>query len=157
MNCGIRTLSTAVFQIGTRTKALVLAVAMLSTCQPASPRPSSDQPVRVTRVEAAKYEGTVGGSEKAACDGWRLGTLQVEQFFRLSEPYGASPYGAFYQVPCSISGELQAEGRSWDFQIDGGGTAIWTSGDETRYWGCSDQQCANLVLLATDLMDPDAP
>ena len=135
----------------------MLAAMTLTACQPASPRPSSDDAVRVIRVAAAKYEGTVGGSEKVACDGWHLGTLQVEQFFRLSERYEESPYGAFYQVPCSISGELEAVGRSWNFQINGGATAIWTSGSETRYWGCSDQQCANLVLLATDLMDPDAP
>lgn len=113
--------------------------------------------VRVTRVAAAKYEGVVGGSEQAACDGWRLGARQVERFFRLSEHYEESPYSAFYQVPCSISGELQAEGRSWIFQINGGATATWTNGDEVRYWGCSDERCADLVLLATDLMDPDAP
>lgn len=88
---------------------------------------------------------------------WHLAPSQAERFFKISERYEESPYEAFYQVPCSISGELQVERSSWDFQINGGATAIWTSGDETRYWGCSDEQCADLVLLPTDLMDPDAP
>ena len=74
----------------------------------------------------------------------------------LSERYEESPYGRFYQVPCSIPGELEAQGRAWNFQINGGATATWRSGDETRYWGCSDAQCADLVLLETDLMAPDA-
>lgn len=135
----------------------MLVAMTLAACQSASPRPPSDQEVRVTRVAASQYEGVAGGSEKAACDGWHLGTLQIEQFFKLSEQYEESPYDAFYQVPCSISGELQAEGRSWDFQINGGATAIWVSGEDTRYWGCSDEQCANLVILATDRMDPGTP
>lgn len=99
----------------------------------------------------------MGGSEEAACMEWRLVPTQVERFFKLSDRYEESPYSAFYHVPCSISGELQAEGHSWSFQINGGATAIWTSGEETRYWGCSDEQCADLVIFATDLMDPDAP
>ncbi|MGH8074049.1 MAG: hypothetical protein ACREO4_08250 [Lysobacter sp.] len=89
--------------------------------------------------------------------GWHLGQSQAERFFEISERYEESPYNAFYQVPCSISGELEAEGRSWTFQINGGATAAWTSGDEVRYWGCSDNECEALVLLPTDLMDPEGP
>lgn len=135
----------------------MLAATTLAACQPASPHQSSDQAARVIHVAAPQYEGSIGGSEEAACLGWRLGPSQVERFFKLSERYEESPYAAFYQVPCSISGELEADARSWTFQINGGATAVWTSGDETRYWGCSDEQCADLVLIATDLMDPDAP
>ena len=135
----------------------MLTTTALTACQPASHHRSSDGAVRVTRVAPVQYEGSIGGSEKPACMGWDLGPSLAERFFEISERYEEIPYEAFYQVPCSISGELEAEGRSWNFQINGGATAVWTSGDETRYWGCTDQQCADLVLLATDLMDPDAP
>ena len=133
----------------------MLAAATLAACHPASTRPSSDHAVRVIRVGTAQYEGTAGGGEEAACRKWRLSASQVERFFSLSKSFEDSPYSAFYQVPCSIRGELQAQGRVWDFQINGGATAVWTSGEQTRYWGCTDEQCAGLVLIAADGMDPD--
>ena len=136
---------------------MMVAAAILVACQPASPHLSSDHAVRVTRVAAAQYEGAAGDGEEAACLGWRLDPSQVERFFELSERFEENPYEAFYQVPCSVSGELQAEGRSWRFRINGGATATWSSGDEVRYWGCSEKECGALVLLATDLMEPDRP
>lgn len=153
-------MSTTGSLISSRVKApvfttVMLAAATLAACQPVSLRPSSDQAVHVTRVGAAHYEGTISGAEEAACRQWRLSASQVERFFRLSELYEDSPYREFYQIPCSISGELQAQGRVWEFRINGGATSIWASGEEVRYWGCRDEQCRELVLLATDLMDPD--
>ncbi|RNF85097.1 hypothetical protein EER27_04755 [Lysobacter psychrotolerans] len=116
---------------------------------------SSESALRVTKVDPAHYAGTAGGAEAVACRNWRLSTTNVERFFRLSERYEESPYSLFYQGPCSISGELQAEGRTWRFQLDGGATATWTGGGETRHWGCSAKECEPLVLLATDRMDPE--
>lgn len=128
---------------------------MMVACQAGSRRPSSD-PIRVARVDPARYTGAAGGWEEAACRRWRLSAAQVEQFFRLSQQYPENPYSLFYQTPCVISGELQAEGRAWRFEIAGGATATWTHGNDVRHWGCSAKACEALVILATDLMDPDA-
>ena len=76
-------------------------------------------------------------------------------FFELSERYAESPYSAFYQVPCSISGKIEVEGKTWNFVIGGGGAASWSRGNEIRYFGCSAQACGPLVLMPTDLMDPE--
>lgn len=76
-------------------------------------------------------------------------------FFRLSERYDESPYSQFYQLPCSISGELQAEGKTWQFTINGGATATWNHQGVTRYWGCSAKACEALVLMPTDMMNPE--
>lgn len=115
-----------------------------------SPEPA----LRVTKMEPAHYAGTAGGDEAVACGNWRLSTLDVERFFQLSDRYEESPYSLFYQAPCSISGALQAQGRTWRFRLDGGATATWTGGGETRHWGCSARECEPLVLLASDGMDP---
>lgn len=76
----------------------------------------------------------------------------MEHFFALSREYGENPYQEFYQMNCSISGELQSSGVTWSFKIDGGGTAAWRSGHTVRYWGCSAQDCEPLVILLTDGM-----
>lgn len=77
-------------------------------------------------------------------------------FFELSEPYKEIPYGSFYQVPCSISGKLKAEEKVWDFVVEGGATATWNIGKETRHWGCTAKACAPLVLAPYDGMNPDS-
>jgi hypothetical protein len=76
----------------------------------------------------------------------------VERFFRLSREYTQNPYNQFYQMNCTITGQLRANGKKWAFTIDGGGTATWRDWKTTRHWGCSAQACAPLVMLLTDGM-----
>lgn len=77
-----------------------------------------------------------------------------QQFFQLSTPYKESPYSGFYQLPCSIEGVVEAEGKTWDFTINAGATAVWSRGEEVRYFGCSAPACEALVLLMPDGMNP---
>jgi len=130
-----------------------MTVMVMTGCLSASPRPSSDPSVRVVEVHAPIHLG-VDGAEGSACAAWQLDATQVEQFFRLSEEFEESPYAMFYQLPCKITGRLISEGQSWDFSIDGGGTAVWTDHGRTRHWGCSAKACEPLVLLRTDMMSP---
>lgn len=118
----------------------------------ASPVPSSPE---VIEVAVAEYTGEAGDPLETACRDWRLGKDEVAEFFRLSQRYEQSPYSAFYQLPCSISGRLRSEGVAWDFTIDGGATATWSHDGQTRHFGCSAEACAPLVLLPSDGMDPE--
>lgn len=123
--------------------------AQLTNQKPGS-NPSETQ---VIRVGSSVYTGRAGADEEAWCKDWRLTKAQVEQFFRLSKHYDENPYSLFYQVSCSIPGELQAEGRTWKFAIEGGGTATWDNAGTTRYWGCGSKECEPLVILLTDFME----
>ena len=127
---------------------LAVAVMAVALC-------SCKAEMEVAKVGPPRYGGAFGDSLQAACDAWQLSAWQVERFFRLSERYASTPYSDFYQVPCSISGELQTDGRIWTFEINGGGAATLRAGGRTRYWGCRAEECGTLVLLEPDLMDPD--
>lgn len=111
--------------------------------------------VRITGIAPANYNGTARDDLRNACQAWELSAQQVERFFQLSEPYPSNPYSGFYQLPCSVSGELQAEGKMWTYEINGGATATWRAEGETRYWGCSVEECERLVLMPADSMNPD--
>lgn len=127
---------------------LVIAVVLIGY----SPDSRADgAEVRITDIATANYNGAAGDALQDVCQAWHL----VERFFQLSEPYPSNPYSAFYQLPCSVSGKLQAEGKTWTFQINGGATATWRAEDETRYWGCSVEECEPLVLMSTDSMNPN--
>ncbi|MEZ0471143.1 hypothetical protein [Luteimonas salinilitoris] len=110
--------------------------------------------MRVVRVDPSEYQGEAGDPLEDACRGWKLTNGQVERFFRLSDRYDDNPYGEFYQVPCSISGEIEADGKTWQFVIGGGATATWHRDGETMEWGCRVTECGPLVLLPYDGMDP---
>ena len=109
----------------------------------------------IVNVNPSAYAGPSGAAEKLSCERWRLTPRQVERFFRLSKEYPASPYRAFYQLNCSVTGELQSGGRKWSFSIDGGGTATWRNAKTTGYWGCSAPECEPLVILLSDGMRGD--
>lgn len=138
-----------------RVLAFTMAATATTACHPGSRPLSPDTASKVTQVGSARYEGTAGSDEEKACRDWRLTAQEVENFFRLSERYDENPYSQFYQIPCSISGKLNAGEKSWDFVIGGGATATWTDGKETRYWGCAAKACAPLVLMPYDGMNPD--
>ena len=126
------------------------------SCRYASPLPEPNSVFRVIKVDSAKLEVTAPDVEIAhACRSWALNEKQIERFFKLSKEYQEEPYGMFYQVPCSISGELQAGSEVWRFSINGGATATWSRGGEIRHWGCSIKECEPLVMIATDSMDPE--
>lgn len=103
------------------------------------------------RPAVLSAEAAAGGkSLPEACSAWRLSKAQVEQFFAASgELQEAKPHN-FYDLPCTISGTLTAEGRQWDFTINAAATAVWRSGSAVRYWGCRAKACEPLVLLMPD-------
>lgn len=101
------------------------------------------------------HHSMIDGPVRDACRKWSLTPAQVKQFFALSKRYSGNPYSEFYQVPCSISGVIEAEGREWKYEIKGGGTATWIGDGEVRYWGCAAKECEPLVILLTDSMSGD--
>lgn len=113
---------------------------------------ASAHTVGVIKVGAAQYSGGLEDPLHEACRKWTLTPAQVERFFAISKTYSETPYSEFYQLPCAISGELSVEGRTWAFEINGGGTATWTGDGEVRHWGCSAEACETLLLLPTDGM-----
>lgn len=141
------------------TKAIAIAAAsvLLSSCDTSTrvANTTSEAAVRVTQVSPASYQGSSGDVLESACGKWRLSAQQVERFFQLSERSDESSYDAFYQIPCSISGKLDADGKSWNFVIGGGATATWTNENEIRHWGCAEKACGPLVLMPYDGMNPD--
>lgn len=128
---------------------------MLACSSPAGPRADGAQAPAgpaVLEISAPVYDATGAAGDgpalEAQCKAWSLTREQAETFFRLSKPItGEEKHGAYYDLPCSVKGRLQAEGRTWDFAIDGAATSTWTSGAETRSFGCSDPACEPLVLM----------
>lgn len=135
-----------------RSAGVIISLAVLSGC---SSPPETSSVLQVIRVYPAKLETAAHDEGIAhACSSWSLDAKQVESFFKLSKEYQEDPYRMFYQVPCSISGELKAGGEAWKFNINGGATATWSREGEIRHWGCSVEECERLVMIATDSMDP---
>lgn len=135
---------------------LLLATLMLMACSPRQDLradvPVANDSVRVLEVSASVYDPTGasgdGVARKAECARWALDRRQAETFLRLSHPITAEEqHAAFYHLPCSVKGRLQADGETWDFQINAGATATWHRGDEVKTFGCSEAACAPLVLM----------
>lgn len=135
--------------------ALLIPTLLAVACTGRLTDPSAAHSPDILEVAAPEYHGAAGHPLEAACRDWQLSPSQVQAFFRLADTYQDSPYNRFYQVGCSISGHLQAEGRHWHFAINGGGIATWEDGDTVRHFGCRARECAALLLLPTDEMEPD--
>jgi hypothetical protein len=87
---------------------------------------------------------------EASCRSWRLDRAGVARFFAASREYPDGLQDAFYVLPCTISGQLQAQGKTWTYQINAASTATWTSGDVVRTFGCTASACTPLVLMMPD-------
>ena len=129
----------------------LLLMGCLLSCSPAS-RSRHDQNISDIGVSAATYTGRSGNPLEPACAAWSLSPAEVRRVLELSQSYQTSPYSGFYQLPCAISGTIREEGRVWDFELNGGGVVKLTSGQETKYMGCRDNQCEPYILLLTDDM-----
>jgi hypothetical protein len=126
-------------------------------CNP-SPRNDAKPPLEIKKIGASKFKSEESSGKDdalaAECAKWQLTKEQVQQFFQISKIYKESPYSEFYQLPCSIDGVVEADGRAWEFTINAGATAVWRSGEEVRYFGCSAPACEPLVLMMPDGMNP---
>jgi hypothetical protein len=126
-----------------------------AACKPASDAKPS---LVVKEVSSSKFHAPedVRRDEAlvAECAKWRLTKEQVQRFFQISRSSQDSFYSEFNQLPCSIEGVVEAEGKTWEFTINAGATAVWKSGAEVRYFGCSAPACESLVLLMPDGMEP---
>jgi hypothetical protein len=145
---------------------MVLMVA--SACKPkseanpsleAKERGAETKPhLEIKEVRPSRFKASEGGSKDEAlvaeCAKWKLTKEQARRFFQISTSYKENPYNEFYQLPCSIEGVVEAEGKTWEFTINAGATAVWKSGKEVRYFGCSDPACEPLVLMMPDGMEP---
>lgn len=98
----------------------------------------------------ARYDATGqrgdGPALAASCRAWALTPVQAEAFFRHARPITPEAGHGFDTLPCTIAGRLRSEGREWAFEINGGATATWRSGNDQTLLGCSDPACAPLVL-----------
>ncbi len=108
----------------------------------------------VQSVGPAVYKPDAGKAPdtalEASCKAWTLDRAGVARFFAASREYPDGTHDAFYWLPCTINGQLQAEGRTWEYQINAAATATWTSGDVVRTFGCSAAACTPLVLMMPD-------
>jgi hypothetical protein len=149
-------MNTTRFRTRRQVKVLLCTVALAATsaCRTASKASPS---LEIKDIRSSTFQGGEDHQDKAlaeACASWQLTKAQAQQFFQLSTPYKESPYSEFYQLPCSIEGVVEAEGKTWDFNINAGATAVWSRGAEVRYFGCSAPACEPLVLLMPDGMNP---
>lgn len=139
---------------------MVLMVA--SSCKPTSETKERSTEVKshfaIKDVKPSKFKASEGSSKDEAlvaeCAKWKLTKEQVQRFFQISTSYEENPYSEFYQLPCSIEGVVEAEGKTWEFTINAGATAVLKSGKEVRYFGCSAPACEPLVLMMPDGMEP---
>lgn len=86
----------------------------------------------------------------ASCRAWTLNRDQVARFFAASREYRDGLGDAFYSLPCTITGELRAEGRIWTYEINAAATATWIGGGTVRRFGCAAAACEPLVLMMPD-------
>jgi hypothetical protein len=138
---------------------VTMMILVLGSCHRDSLPREASSALRVTKVAAVNLHASASDEKDQsvvqACRGWSLTAAQVERFFSLSKEYKQDPYSLFYQVPCSISGELTIDGKTWEFVINGGATAIWNRKGVTRHWGCGAAKCEPLVLMPTDFMNSE--
>jgi hypothetical protein len=137
--------------------AFTLAPMATTACNPSARSPSDDAhpPLEVKQVGSSNFQGDAKDATLASeCAKWQLTKEQARHFFQKSKTYPDSPYSEFYQLPCSIDGIIAAEGKTWEFTINAGSTAIWRSGKEVRHFGCVDSACEPLVLMMPDGMNP---
>ncbi len=128
---------------------------MLSCSHPQAPRAdlaSIDGGIAVLELSAPVYDPAGargdGPALEAQCKAWSLTREQAQAFFRLATSItGEQRHAHYSSLPCTIRGRLQAEGRIWAFSINAAATADWTSGEDTRSFGCADPACEPLVLL----------
>lgn len=154
-----------------RLRTLIAAAAsmLLASCASADPRgdhpnagSKSPSDIQVIRIHGGKMDpGSMSDPNEAIvaneCKAWKLKPQQAAEFFRLAKEYPPdAPVGVnhdFYQLPCSIEGQLIAPDGAWNFRINGAATATWSRGDKVRIWGCNDPACKPLVLLMPDGYD----
>ena len=105
--------------------------------------------ISVLEIAPSRYDQTGargdGPALAADCRQWSLTRRQAETYFRRSKPITMIEAHRYDTLPCTISGRLRVDGRTWDFEINAGATAIWRSGADLRMFGCADPACAPLV------------
>ncbi|TBV72286.1 hypothetical protein EYC45_15950 [Pseudoxanthomonas winnipegensis] len=140
-----------------------LALPLLAACNSPQARPAdtgaapaaagSDN-VQVLSVGTSVYVPDAGRAAdpglEAACKAWKLDREGVARFFGASREYPDGTGDAFYALPCTISGQLQADGKTWSYAINAAATATWTRGNVVRTFGCSASACTPLVLMMPD-------
>lgn len=142
---------------GSASLALLLAACSSPAARPADApaAPGANRSSVVVRsVGAPVYTPEPGRATDAglqlACQAWTLDHDDVARFFAASREYPDGTQDACCALPCTISGQLTADGQTWDDRINAAATAIWIHGKRMRPFGCSDQACAPLVLLPPD-------
>lgn len=134
----------------------ILLLPLLIGCHPEA-RSGYSGIVVLTILDPVSEPASASGSSqklRAACKAWKLDKNQVVRFFTLSSEYPARQHRTFNWLPCSVKGTLVASNEIWDFEINAASTATWRRQDQVKYWGCSDTECAALVLLMPDGNDP---
>lgn len=139
---------------------MCLTLPLMAACNSPAARPVDDVRsataggITVLEVRPAVYIPDSTHAPDAAlagrCAAWSLSAEDVARFFSASREYPDGTHDAFYALPCTISGTLQAEGKTWSYEINAGATAIWTRDSVTRRFGCTDAVCAPLVLMMPD-------
>lgn len=76
-----------------------------------------------------------------------LDKRQAEQLFALSHELAEGELHDFDWLPCSITGRVETDGRTWDFKINAAGTSLWHSGNQSRMLGCKHAACEPLVIM----------
>lgn len=134
----------------------ILLLPLLIACHPEARTDNSGIRILTILDSVSGPAGDSGPGQKlkAACKAWNLDKSQVVHFFTLSKEYPESQQRTFNWLPCSIKGTLVASNEIWDFEINAASTATWRRQDQYKYWGCSDKECAALVLLMPDGNDP---
>lgn len=138
--------------------ALTMCSILACTSRPdhlAKSQPQSTDAITVVRISRPSYnargEQGSGAALRSECDRWKIDRKQAATFFRLSERISSeTAHRDFYYLPCSVTGELEAEGKVWNFEINAAATATWVNGDEIRSFGCSNPACKPLVVMMPD-------
>ncbi len=120
-------------------------------CHPQGRHADAPGTVRVLEISKAEYAPRQGEraipAEEAACKAWVLDKQQAETFFRLSKPLKEGELHDYDWLPCSIKGQLTADGKPWSFEINAAGTSTWRSKDQAKLLGCAQPACAPLILM----------
>lgn len=122
---------------------------VMTGCQPASHRLSSERDVHVLSISPVEIDETASALEGAPeiCQNWSLTEDQAEKFFLSSTRLDARTYYHEYDTaPCKLTGIVNTEGKTWKFVINGAAKAVLVSDGDTQYLGCSTPSCEPLVM-----------
>ena len=130
-------------------RSAAIAAAMLVLLSPtAVPHAWSQGPVStaVVNVLSAELRDAERSSDIDACRNWMISTADIKLFFAVAMPIsGPEWHYRYLAFQCEVFGELEIDGRLFEYRLNAGAHAVLISGDTSFQYGCPEGCPVNFV------------